>query len=847
MFDFIAKFVRFAVAASLLAGLFAIAPMPRALAAAILVTTTNPNVNLGDGQCSLIEAINEANTTGGSGGDCTAGSAGADTIELAAGATYTLTGVDNSYADKGDNGLPVIASDITINGHGATVNRPVSGAPAFRFFFVEADAVLTLNQLTLVRGVDSGANSNFFGGGGIHNLGTLLLNDSSITGSYSYYGGGIWSSGAVTITNSFLSNSAYSEVSSCGGSILNEAGTLTVSGSTFSNNLAGSAGGGICNRAGGIVTVANSTFSDNGTPYRVLNGAAISNDGTLTITNSIISGNNAYTGGGIFNSNGGALTITDSNISNNTTLNGGGGIDNGGMLTVLNSVVSNNAQANSGLAAGGISNSGNLILSNTIVSGNVGFHGGIYNGRGSANITNSTISGNTALNAGGGIYNFGGVVNITNSSIINNTAFVNAGGVLNCVGNPSIPGNCSMTLIESTISGNTADSYNGGGLYNVGEMTVSNSTVSGNSAKGEGGGIINVGGTSVPNMLDLFNVTVTNNTADSNADGTGDGGGIWLYNSTFNAQNSLIANNHDNSPATRHSDCSGTMTSLGYNLIGDNTGCVITSAAGDQIGSSGTLINPLLGPLQNNGGPTKTHALLLGSPAIDAGNNTVCAADPVNGLDQRGVARPQGAACDIGAYEFIIPALNFPQSGNAPSTARPLFDWANVAIATSYTLQISTNQNFTSLVLNALITPSAYVMPTDLPRNTLLFWRVRANGPGGPSAWSRVRHFFSANPPGVPVLLAPAHNATVSNQQTLDWSDVTPAASYYEVQISTEANFATLLGRGRGGRVNFSAYTPEAALGSGPFFWRVRAVSGDASGGLQFSQWSAARSFNVTP
>ena len=548
--------------------------------------------------------------------------------------------------------------------------------------------------------------------------------------------------------------------------------------------------------------------------------------------------------------NGATVQMNDLTIRNGMVTSAGGGIYNGGSLSLSNSVVSGNTQNQGGSHGGSISNLGILNLSNVIVSGNTGSIGNIYNGYGTVNITNSTISGNTALDAGGGIYNFGGVVNITNSSIINNTAFVNAGGVLNCVGNPSIPGDCSMTLIESTISGNTADSYNGGGLYNVGEMTVSNSTVSGNSAKGEGGGIINVGGTSVPNMLDLFNVTVTNNTADSNADGTGDGGGIWLYNSTFNAQNSLIANNHDNSPATRHPDCSGTMTSLGYNLVGNDSGCSITVAVGDQRGTSGTPINPLLGPLQNNGGATFTHALLSGSPAINTGNpatpgsgGNVCLA-----TDQRGVNRPQGATCDIGAYEAIAPALNFPASGNTPPTARPLFDWANVATATSYTLQISTNQNFTSLVLNTIITPSAYVPTNDLPRNILLFWRVRANGPGGPSAWSRVRHLFSANPPGVPTLLTPANGATAANgQPMLDWSDATPAATYYEVQISTDANFATVLGRGRGGRVTLSAYTPEAALGSGTFFWRARAVSGGADGGMQFSQWSAARSFHTPP
>ena len=147
--------------------------------------------------------------------------------------------------------------------------------------------------------------------------------------------------------------------------------------------------------------------------------------------------------------------------------------------------------------------------------------------------------------------------------------------------------------------------------------------------------------------------------------------------------------------------------------------------------------------------------------------------------------------------------------------------------------------------MNAILTPSAYVMPTDLPRNTLLFWRVRANGAHGSGDWSRVRHFFSANPPGVPVLVSPANNATVtSNQPTLDWNDSSPAADYYEVQISTVSTFATFLGRGFSGRSYQSNYTPQAALSPGTtYHWRVRAVN--AAG--QFSTWSAGRSFTTPP
>ncbi len=189
------------------------------------------------------------------------------------------------------------------------------------------------------------------------------------------------------------------------------------------------------------------------------------------------------------------------------------------------------------------------------------------------------------------------------------------------------------------------------------------------------------------------------------------------------------------------------------------------------------------------------------------------------------------------------PTMNFPAGGHTPPGTRPLFDWANIPNATSYTFQISTNSTFTSLVVNLIISPSAYTPTADLPRNTLLYWRVRGNINSKPGAWSRTRHFFSANPPGVPALLTPAEGAHVSSLPALDWSDSNPAAAYYEVQLSTDATFTTVLGRGRGGTTHLSAYTVQTALTSGiRYYWRVRAVSTNGST-TQFSQWSAVRSF----
>ncbi len=197
---------------------------------------------------------------------------------------------------------------------------------------------------------------------------------------------------------------------------------------------------------------------------------------------------------------------------------------------------------------------------------------------------------------------------------------------------------------------------------------------------------------------------------------------------------------------------------------------------------------------------------------------------------------------DVKIGRWLGPKPNFLNTINSPKSLRPIIDWGNVNGASSYTLQIAKDPNFTKLVLNLNLTPSAYIPTVDLPKGITLFWRVRANGSKGPGEWSRVRHFDSPNPPSVPTLLMPAHNATLANgQPTLDWSDSSPGVDHYEVQISTNSTFTAVLGRGRGGRTGASQYTLEAALGTGVYYWRVRAVNAQG----QFSQWSAARSFNV--
>jgi CSLREA domain-containing protein len=217
---------------------------------------------------------------------------------------------------------------------------------------------------------------------------------------------------------------------------------------------------------------------------------------------------------------------------------------------------------------------------------------------------------------GGGVSNGFATLTVTNSTIRNNEA-ANYGGVSN-VG--------TMTLSGVTISGNTATGVGGGGgIGNTGTMALTNTTISGNTASG-GSAIVNGTSTSIT----LTNVTISDNQSFGGIGASA----ITHVGGTFQILNTIIANNAG-------SNCLGlAIFSLGHNLEDGNT-CFLTGT-GDLPNT-----NPLLGALQDNGGPTLTHALLAGSPAIDAGSNIGCPT-----TDQRGVARPQGTACDIGAYEF---------------------------------------------------------------------------------------------------------------------------------------------------------------------------------------------------
>jgi CSLREA domain-containing protein len=402
-------------------------------------------------------------------------------------------------------------------------------------------------------------------------------------------------------------------------------------------------GDGKCEAAGGVCTLRAAIQEANvlsGGPHTITLPAGIytltipgraedaAATGDLDITASLtIKGSGAATAiidGGrldrVFHVVAGSVTLSGVTIRGGdagTEPRGGGGILNYGILTLNDSIVSGNSAA----GGGGIFNGGTMTLNNSTVSGNdARGAGGIYNFFGTVTLSKSTVSGNTAGGVGG-IRNDGGTMTLNDSTVSGNVATGNfTGGILNGCSNTA-PRGATATLTNSTVSGNRAITY-GGGIVNSNDtqcgatITLSNSTVTGNSAGGDGGGI----------AQDPRN---TNSGTVS---------------ATVKLKNSIVADNI----GSPNPNCSGTMTSLGHNLSSDAT-C---------LGGPGDLNRPtaLLGPLANNGGPTQTQAPLAGSAAIDAVSLADCtdATGARIATDQRGVARPQLAACDIGSVEADV-------------------------------------------------------------------------------------------------------------------------------------------------------------------------------------------------
>ena len=303
------------------------------------------------------------------------------------------------------------------------------------------------------------------------------------------------------------------------------------------------------------------------------------------------------------------------------------------------------ADANPGTASFRIFNitSGDVSISGvTIRHGKVSGTGGAITNNGNLMLVESVVSDNSATANGGGIYSTG-TLTVIESVVSDNSTSSDGGGISGI-----------LALTRSTVSDNTG--RRGGGIYGAG--TFNNSTISNNVALGfqtRGGG----------GLFATTNTTMTNVTIAENSTGLR-GGGIYRNSGTVELINTLLAKN----TAPTGPDCYSSITSLGHNFIGFPVNCSFVPDPSDVTGTVDIALDPNIGPLQDNGGPTETHALLPGSLAIDAGDDVAAPA-----TDQRGVVRPQIAASDIGAYEYQLP-------GEAPIAVDDSYDVAHNTLRT---------------------------------------------------------------------------------------------------------------------------------------------------------------------
>lgn len=435
----------------------------------------------------------------------------------------------------------------------------------------------------------------------------------SVTVSYTVTSGAGTPTGNVTVSDGVDSCTATVAAGQCS-LALTTAGsrTLTASygGATLFNPSTSAGEPHTVNPNAPLVLVVDNT-SDNGALSAC---TAAANDcslrGAISRANAVSTNDTINFDAGVFNV---ARTIIVSNGELAVTNNGGLTI-NGTGANLLN------------ISGGGgssrvfnFSTTSGVVLNNLTVSGgNATDGGGILNNPTPLTINNCNISGNNSTGFGGGIYNINGTLNINSSLISGNTAGGSGGGIANG-GNPSV-----LNVSNSTISGNTSNGTGGGGIFTNAQVNV-------------------------------YNSTITNNTANGDGASTGIGGGISNFTlEAVSLGNTIVAgNNAPNAP-----DFRDTLTSLGHNLIGSTSGTnIIGNTDGNLLN-----VNPQLGSLASNGGPTQTHLLSPNSPAVNAGNNFLAVDATYTQYlttDQRGTGFPRisSGIVDIGAYENNLPVV----------------------------------------------------------------------------------------------------------------------------------------------------------------------------------------------
>jgi parallel beta-helix repeat protein len=620
--------------------------------------------------------------------------------------------VDSVFIDNGSAGISADHTDITMTNGDVSGNHGGMGV---------SNGSLTMTG-TQISG-NSGTTLSPFGGIG------LFHSRASLTAVLVYqndshdYGGGIDfvsdGSQVLTVADSTISdNTAYH-----GGGIEVEGGTVHLNHTTLIDNKARTDGGAVRVLPG--TSGAATLWLENGTTIgqpghgnisefdthdaAFGRGGGIYSEATVRMDNSTIEGNS---GDGLFNGGAGSLFIQNSAIRGNSM---DGITSNSFPAAGAIQISASTIQAN--LLAGINAYNANLFIIGTLIADNMG--GGLRQNGGTLNFSYSTVSGNDVSEGfGGGI----GAIALT-----------------------------SADISQSTISGNRA-SGNGGGLYlQAHSGAVRNVTISGNYGS-LGGGMLAAGDSTT-----LNNVTIAQNTGVSSGGLFGD--------ERLTIRNSILAGNTPYNCAGPEPFVSG-----GDNLD-DGSTCGL-AGPGDLSGASA-----VLGPLADNGGGSLTHALLAGSPAIDAGNDATCLP-----LDQRNVVRPQGAHCDIGAFELIpasatptptrtpfpsgtVTASPTPTLGLTPSgtSASILFD--PVTFSSDKLYQGGQSCDPKTLIVRARVTPAEPVSSIGL------FYRIEAKQGNHSYPWSEGLAMIPQGGGWYQLVLSGNDLPSIGNWQSEAWLD----------------------------------------------------------------------------
>jgi CSLREA domain-containing protein len=619
-------------------------------------------------------------------------------------------------------------------------------------------------RLTDVKVLNSFANTS---GGGIYydgfEGGSLIIERSTISGNTTNgEGGGIYvASGDLTVSGMALVNSAISGNTAREGGGLYNTGKLTQAGhpsqveltfTTISGNNATDSGGGIANELEGLLSLTDVTVSGN----------SASSDGggvisvfktTLAVIRGTFSSNTAgASGGGVFTHTEGPVTIEASKFSGNMSrepfvplLGGGGGglyVDGRGTVSINGSSFTANSAAGEG---GGIAihSSGDVVITDTQVNDNTSQHngGGVLNSGFVVTFTDMLFTGNTAMANGGGIDNQSSSdFFINNTSFLSNTTGINGGGLHNIADGP-------LSISNSRFLSNSAE--HGGGLHDEADkpLSIVGTTFWDNQALGVGGGLLHQGDAET----ELLNSTISSNRAGLNGGGLylDSDGGLHVINTTITLNSAPYgsgvgtADAIDNFPIVAHPllifrntivagnegglDCHAAFGSEGGNLDGGT----LCNFQGPR--DRGNVANLGLSPLADNGGPTLTHALLPGSPAVGGGVDSVMDASgsivpACPATDQRGVSREPDRPCDIGAYEFEGTPAGPPSDMTPPETTLSAGP-SDTTEATDATFAFSSNDPDATFACSLDAAPyvscSSPLMYTELSAGTHTF-EVRA-------------------------------------------------------------------------------------------------------------------------